>query len=263
MTTVFYDFKKDTDAYINPGDFTKEISGFPEICITTFSEKIINQFVEKNSPEIIACLYSANGSLPVYAIEFEGLTIGFFLSRVGAPACVAGLEEVIAMGAKKIVVFGSCGVLNQSVVGNKIILPSCAVRDEGTSYHYIPEVEEINADRSAVRMAAQCLDKNGIPYVIGKVWTTDAIYRETKRLIEERKKQGCIAVDMECSACLALAEFRRIPVIPFLFGADNLDSAFWEPRDLTDYGLKFSNQYLRIALQICVELNEERLFYKK
>ena len=160
----------------------------------------------------------------MYAVKYADMTFGLFLSRVGAPACVAGLEEIIALGAKGIVLFGCCGVLNQSVVQNKIIIPLSAVRDEGTSYHYIPSSEEISADSSSVNLTTRCLEQHGIPYVAGKVWTTDAIYRETTGLIEERKKQGCIAVDMECSASLAVSKFRNVPVIPFLFGADHLDS---------------------------------------
>ncbi len=142
-----------------------------------------------------------------------------------------------------------CGILNQSVAENKIIIPSSAVRDEGTSYHYISRSEEISAEPSSIKMITESLERNNIPYVIGKVWTTDAIYRETPEVIEERRQQGCIAVEMECSASLSVAKFRNVPIIQFLFGADNLDSDKWEQRDLTDYGLKCSSKYLAIALE--------------
>lgn len=249
MATIFNHFCKDKDAFINPNDYTERITGFPEVCITTFSENIIKDFTENNESKIIANLYSANGTIPVYEIEYAKKKMGLFLSRVGAPACVAGLEEIIALGAKKIIQFGSCGVLNQSCIGNKIIIPSSAVRDEGTSYHYFAASEEINADSSSIDIARQCLEKHDIPYVVGKIWTTDAIYRETRKVIEERKAQGCIAVEMECSASLAVARFRNIPVIQFFYGADNLDSDRWEPKDLTDYGKKYGNKYMTIALE--------------
>lgn len=167
---------------------------------------------------------------------------------MGAPACVAGLEEVIALGAKKIIQFGSCGILNQTAAEGKIIIPSSAVRDEGTSYHYIPNAEEIFAEQESINILEQCLKKHNIPYVLGKTWTTDAIYRETNGILAERKSQGCIAVEMECSASLAVAKFRNIPIIQFLFGADNLDASGWEMNDLTDYGLGLSDKYILIAL---------------
>ncbi len=68
-------------------------------------------------------------------------------------------------------------------------------------------------------------------------------------MIEERKLQGCIAVDMECSASLAVAKFRDIPVIQFFYGADSLDGHKWEMRNLTDYGIIHSDTYMTIALE--------------
>ena len=245
----FVSFYEEKDAFINPCDTTERMAGFPEVCITTFSENIIEDFAQKNRTKVIANMYSANGTLPVYELEYAGKKMGLFLSRVGAPACVSGLEEIMAMGAKKIVLFGCCGVLDQSAVGGKIIVPTSAVRDEGTSYHYIPACEEIEAERSSIDAAVLCLEKLGIPYVTGKIWTTDGIYRETREMIEARKSQGCIAVEMECSASLAVAKFRNIPIIPFFYGADNLDSEQWEQRDLTDYGIEYSDKYMMIALE--------------
>ncbi|MCI8465060.1 MAG: nucleoside phosphorylase [Lachnospiraceae bacterium] len=249
MTTIFHHFCENKHAFINPSDTTEKIDGFPEVCITTFSEGIIRKAAQGSAAKVIAHLYSANGAIPVYEIEYHKKKMGLFLSRVGAPACVAGLEEIIALGAKKIIQFGCCGVLDQSYVGNSIILPSSAVRDEGTSYHYCPDSEEISADPSSVEIAVQCLKKQDIPYIIGKVWTTDAIYRETPELIERRKKQGCIAVEMECSASLAVARFRNIPILQFFYGADNLDADAWEIRDLTDYGISHSGKYMALALE--------------
>lgn len=249
MATVFNHFSKAKNAFINPGDVIERIPGFPEVCITTFSEGIIRDFTRNNEARVIAQLYSANGTVPVYEIEYAGKKMGLFLSRVGASACVAGLEEIIALGARKIVQFGSCGILDQSLAGGKIIIPSSAVRDEGTSYHYVPGSEEIGADNASINAAVQCLEKHKIPYVVGKVWTSDAIYRETQELIEERKKQGCIAVEMECSASLAVARFRKIPILQFFYGADNLDSDKWEPGDLMDYGVNCGDKYMKIALE--------------
>lgn len=253
MATIFHRFYENKNAFLNPCDVTARISGFPEVCITTFSENMIKDFVGNNGVKIIANLYSANGTIPVYEIEYAGKKMGLFLSRVGAPACAAGLEEVIALGARKIIQFGCCGILNQPAADGKIIVPSSAVRDEGTSYHYFSESEEISADNSSNDIVVQYLKRQKIPYVVGKIWTTDAIYRETPEAIEERKKQGCIAVEMECSASLAVAKFRNIPMIQFFYGADNLDADNWEMRDLTDYGMSLSDKYMAIALECGID----------
>lgn len=249
MATIFRQFYESKNAFLNPCDVVEKISDFPEVCITTFSESMINDFVGNNTVKIIANLFSANGTIPVYEIKYANRKMGLFLSRVGAPACAAGLEEIIALGAKKVIQFGCCGILNQCIADGKIIIPSSAVRDEGTSYHYFPESEEISADAASNDTVVQYLKRHKIPYVVGKIWTTDAIYRETPEAIEARKKQGCIAVEMECSASLAVAKFRNIPMIQFFYGADNLDCDKWEIRDLEDYGLSLSDKYMTIALE--------------
>ena len=255
MATVFNEFPAERSAFINPKDTTEPVPGFPEVCVTTFSADIIEQFKELHRPKVIASLYTSNWILPVYEACHSGKTVGLFLSRVGAPACAAGLEEVIAMGAKKLVLFGCCGVLDQETVGDKVIIPSSAVRDEGTSYHYLPASEEIQADPRSVGMLKSCFERLNVPCTVGKVWTSDAIYRETRSQIAARKAQGCLAVEMECAAALAVAQFREIPLFAFLFGADCLDSPSWEQRDLVDYGIKRGGRFLALALECAAELS--------
>lgn len=123
MNTVFQRTNISEPALFSPSDTTKKIDNFPEICISTFSESIIQKFSSLDNTEKIAELYTANGIVPVYKIRYKNTDIAFYLSRVGAPACVVGFEEIIAMGAKKFVLFGSCGVLNDDKVKDSIIIP--------------------------------------------------------------------------------------------------------------------------------------------
>ena len=89
------------------------------------------------------------------------------------------------MGAKKFVLFGSCGVLDDDKVKDRIIVPVSAVRDEGTSYHYVAPSPEIEADSHSIQILENVLKNCGYPYVKGKTWTSDAIYRETIPAIQE------------------------------------------------------------------------------
>ena len=225
------------------------MDNFPEICVSTFSENIIKKFSSLRSTEAIAELYTANGRIPVYKIRYKDTDIAFYLSRVGAPACVAGFEEIVAMGARKFVLFGSCGVLDDERVKDNLILPVSAVRDEGTSYHYIAPSPEIEADPHSVRIAETVLASCGYPYIKGKTWTSDAIYRETLPLIQERRQEGCLVVEMECASMLAVAKYRHIPFIQFLYGADNLSSDTWEIRDLCLYGLSNAEKFMVLAFE--------------
>ena len=249
MKTVFQKTEISEPALFSPCDTTKKIDHFPEICVSTFSENIIQKFSSLDGTEKIAELYTANGIIPVYKIRYKNTDIAFYLSRVGAPACVVGFEEVVAMGAKKFVLFGSCGVLDDHKVNNKIIIPVSAVRDEGTSYHYIAPSPEIEADAHSVQISEDVLTRCGYPYVKGKTWTSDAIYRETLPAIEERRQEGCLVVEMECASMLAVAKYRRIPFIQFLYGADNLSSDTWEIRDLNLYGLNNAEKYMVLAFE--------------
>ena len=249
MNTIFQRTNISEPALFSPCDTTKQIDGFPEICVSTFSENIIQKFSSLNTTQKIAELYTANGVIPVYKIRYKDTDIAFYLSRVGAPACVAGFEEIIAMGAKKFVLFGSCGILEDDKIKNNIIIPVSAVRDEGTSYHYIVPSPEIDADPHSIQILETVLKSCGYPYVKGKTWTSDAIYRETLPLIQERRQAGCLVVEMECASMLAVAQYRHIPLIQFLYGADNLSSDTWEIRDLASYGLSNAEKYMVLAFE--------------
>lgn len=249
MTTVFQQKTITEPALFSPSDTTEKIKQFPEICVSTFSENIIQKFSSLDNTEKIAELYTANGMIPVYKIRYKDTDIAFYLSRVGAPACVAGFEEIVAMGAKKFVLFGSCGVLDDDKVKNNIIIPISAVRDEGTSYHYIAPSPEIDADPHSIQILEDVLKSCGCPYVKGKTWTSDAIYRETLPLIQERRQEGCLVVEMECASMLAVAKYRNISFIQFLYGADNLSSDTWEIRDLSLYGLNDAEKYMALAFE--------------
>lgn len=247
MKTIFQQAAIREPALFGPADTTKAIENFPEICVSTFSENIIQTFSSLKAAETIAELHTANGAIPVYKIRYKHTDIAFYMSRVGAPACVAGFEEIIAMGAKKFVLFGSCGVLDAEKVKDKIIIPVAALRDEGTSYHYVAPAPEIGADPASIQILENVLTSWGCPYIKGKTWTSDGIYRETIPAIQERRREGCLAVEMECASMLAVAKYRNIPFIQFLYGADSLGSDTWEIRDLALYGLTNGEKYMELA----------------
>ena len=249
MKTVFYSNRTMDYAILNPTDTVKPIENFPEVCISTFSKRIIDRVSTQSNAEVITNLITANGENPVSKITYGGKEFAFYLSLVGAPASVSCFEEVIAFGAKKFVFFGCCGVLDDDTVQHNLIVPTGAVRDEGTSYHYLAPSEEIAPDQEITKHLTECLERCGCPYTAGKIWTTDGIYRETLNTITERKEAGCIAVDMEYSALLAAAKYRHIPFVQFFYSADSLDHGEWEQRDLTDYGVDSTEKYFMLALE--------------
>lgn len=249
MKTIFQRTEITEPAMFSPSDTTPKIEGFPEICVSTFSRRFFEKFITLDNVEKIAELHSVNVDTPVYKINYKGKDIAFYQSMVGAPACVGYFEEIIAMGAKKFVLFGSCGVLNDAEVDGRIMIPVSAVRDEGTSYHYAAPSAEIEADSRCVQVLENILKSRNCPYVKGKTWTTDAFYRETLPIVRERKAAGCLTVEMECASMLAASRYRNIPFIQFLFGADNLSADTWDIRDLETAGLAGTEKYMVLAFE--------------
>ena len=239
----------------SPSDTTQKIENFPEICVSTFSETIIQKFSSLDGVEQIAQLCSANGVLPVYKINYKNKEIAFYRSMVGAPACAACFEEIIAMGAEKFVLFGSCGVLDDDKVKDHIIIPVSAVRDEGYKLSLYSSFCRNRSGYPLCPDTGTCFDGLRLLLCKGKTWTSDAIYRETRSAISERRAEGCIAVEMECASMLAVAKYRQIPFIQFLYGADSLSSDTWEIRDLALHGLTNAEKYMLLAFECGLALS--------
>ena len=221
-------------ATFDPVEVKNIIPGFPTVAVTCFSKPLFDELLNSFEHEEIARINNANGDSVIYKLNYKNNEIAFFMSRVGAPACISDMEEVHVMGAKKFVVFGTCGALDSRLDDLAIIIPTSAVRDEGTSYHYAKASDEIkvNTNKENMKIFKDILKEHNYSYAEGKVWTTDAIYRETRSKVLKRKEAGCIAVDMECSAIGALAKFRGFDVLQFFYAADNLDAQVWDKRSL-------------------------------
>lgn len=225
VITSAYDDR--SPAKINPT--INENAPAVEAVIFTFSH-LIEKYVVENYPcENVGELRLAHGSTPVYCLEYQGRKYGFSKTWVGAPACAASVEEIREiLNTRKIIHFGGAGCLDKDIARGKVMVPTEAYRDEGTSYHYAPASDYIRIRNSNIVEAF--MRKSGIPYVPGKTWTTDAFYRETVSSFEKHKADGCICVEMEGSAVQAVCDFRGLEVYMFFTGGDLLDAPEWTNR---------------------------------
>ncbi len=254
---VLEEFDECKESTFDPFEVENVIPGFPKIGITCFSYKLISRYVERFKGEKIAEFHNGNGSIPIYKIKYKGQEIALFMSIVGAPACIVAYEELFAMGLEKIIIFGMCGVLDRNIDDLAIIVPNSAVRDEGTSYHYAKASREITVNEKYKDIFEGIIKENNIPYIEGKVWTTDAPYRETRRKVLKRKEEGCICVDMECASIFALAKFREKEIFQFFYAADNLDSTKWDPRSLgNDAKLNDKEKIIYLALELADKIKD-------
>lgn len=227
------------------------VEDFPEIVIGAFKEETFRALAQIASAEVI-CSLRGGRAIPVYRVHWQGRDVGLFHSLMGGAGTVCLMESLIARGAKAFLYYGNCGVLNKEIAAGHLILPTAAYRDEGTSYHYLPVSDYVEV--LTHKQLAQTMDALHLPYVSGKVWTTDAFYRETRSNMEKRKADGCIAVDMECASVMAAGQFREVPVYQFFYADDCLDGEKWDPRTLGARPFSSHEKYLRVALEIVVRL---------
>jgi uridine phosphorylase len=228
------EFDPNKNAVINAFDMVQTVDGFPKIAVSCFSHITFDRLIKELNGVLITSTGTANMDIPIYKVIYNGIEIVLFMSYVGAAGCVAVLEDIFAMGVEKIVLFGTCGVLNGDIKDCSIIIPNFAMRDEGTSFHYARPSDEIRVNKKYQDEFIKILEQHNCSYTIGKVWTTDACYRETREKVDRRKESGCICVDMECSAVAALADFREKEVFQFFYAADNLDNENWDARSLSN-----------------------------
>ena len=249
------EFDPERRAVINPDQVVKPVENMPEVAVNCFSRKTFERMLEDLDTEIITWNGTANGEEPVYRAVYKGMPIALFILDVGAPVSVGMLEEVFQMGVQKVVVFGTCGVLDSRIEDCSIIIPDRALRDEGTSYHYAPPSDEIEVNQKSMKMFTELLDELHVKYTVGKTWTTDSFYRETPEKVKRRKAAGCICVDMECSANAAVCDFRGKKLLQFFYAADNLDAEEWDSRSLANHSrMEDKNRIASIALEAAVRM---------
>ena len=229
----------------------RPMEDFPETIVMTFQDKTFQALENVCPTEVITTLREGR-DVPVHKLRWNGRDIGIFQTLIGGAGTAGLLEEALVMGAKKVLLYGSCGVLDLALAAGHFILPTQAYRDEGTSYHYLPVGNYV--DVPTARRLGEIFDELRLPYVEGRVWTTDAIYRETRGNMEKRKADGCIAVDMECASAMAVAQFRGASVYQFLYAEDSLDGDAWDPRTMGDVPASDYEKYLRVALEVASRL---------
>ena len=134
-----------------------------------------------------------------------------------------------------------------------VVVPSSAVRDEGTSYHYAPPSREIAPSGEAVAAIEAALEERNVPYVLGKTWTTDGFYRETPNLVRRRKAEGCLTVEMEAASLFAMAQFRGVTLGFILSVGDDVSGEKWDDRGWLSKPLDAWGTF-DLAVEACLRL---------
>ncbi|MDR1266283.1 MAG: nucleoside phosphorylase [Propionibacteriaceae bacterium] len=247
------EFDPNPVAVINANDGMPTAPGtVPEIVVGVFHARMLAGLVASGRTRQVAEFHSTTGAIPVHALDSRGLTVGVTQMLLGAPAAVGQCEEIAQLGARHFVVCGGCGVLASDHPADLLFIPTSALRDEGTSYHYAPASDVIQAQPLALETMRRAFHRHGIAYDEGRVWTTDAYYRETPAKIERRRAMGARVVDMEASALMAWSQFRQVNLYQFFRTEDSVAGESWNARrgDI----LRDLSEYFDAALAVAAEI---------
>ncbi len=185
------------------------------------------------SEDIFSCLVDAfslhdGEHAPSFPGALEGNLddpIGIYLTCFGLPAAGMLMEALIASGVKHFVVVGQAGAISPRCRIGDLFLPEWGVREEGTSYHYLSGDALCEASKDLLGVLRRYF--KGIEFVEGGVWTTDAPFRETADKVQKFAEEGVLAVEMECTALMAIAAYRRVEFAAALVITDHLSSGEW------------------------------------
>ncbi len=244
---MIIDSYDDTEPLFGLQAFYGEKKHLLDKCMILFSKELFDYMLTNRECRLIAESKACNGATPIYCFDLYGEPVAFYLSPIGSTGAGTVASEVNWLtGATKFVMFGSCGSLDRQKTDGRYIIPTEAYRDEGMSYHYVPAADYI-AVKNSDKLAA-IFDRLHVPYVKGRVWTTDAMLRETKMQVALRKADGCIAVEMEVAGVQAVCDYNGWELYDFLQAGDVLIENEYDASGLhnADHDL----QKLLIALNV-------------
>lgn len=239
------EYDTDPSAVIMPGH-----EGFdmvlPEKAVFAFLGEETDRYALSKGARIPAHFVSETKLYPLYVLDAGGEEICLMQAPVGAPAAAQIMDWLISYGVRKIITAGACGALTDLPEG-VFLVPSKALRDEGTSYHYQPPSRYMDVSKEARAAIEKALISHGLRYREVVTWSTDGFYRETREKVKYRKSEGCSVVEMECSALAACAALRGVLWGQLLYTADTL--ADTENYDERDWGGNAAG----LALKLCIE----------
>ncbi|MEJ8278899.1 nucleoside phosphorylase [Pseudonocardia spirodelae] len=221
------------EGVIRADAITRRRPGVPAAAVLCWFPEVVDAVGAGGAPAVTV-LRTELGRTPVWrATGPGGSPVVVLHPGVGAPLAAMFLEHLAAMGVRTVVGVGGAGALRHELtLGHAVVLGS-VLRDEGTSFHYQPPSRTLDADPDGVDALVRTLDSAGVPHVVGRSWTTDAVFRETPDRVARRREEGCAVVDMEAAALVAAARRIGVGYGQVFLAADSLAGPEWEHRGWT------------------------------
>ncbi|MBI0121621.1 nucleoside phosphorylase [Lactobacillus sp. M0398] len=216
-------FDSESRAVLEP-DHEQEINNFhfqPKLLFAFLTPDVISSFLARYPHKKLGFFDCFEGETPIYQVDLDGQKITFCQAKIGAAAAVELLDWLISYGVKQILAIGSAGCL-VDLPENYFLVPTRAIRDEGTSFHYMKPGTYIDLKSEFLTKTKKLLSQEGFKVEEVTTWTTDGFFRETVKKVKQAKELGASSVEMECAAMAACAQFREADFAQILFTADSL-----------------------------------------
>ncbi len=225
----------------------------PKKAVYMFLGEYVDAFAKTMGAEVVCKFVSATKKYPIYVIEYRGENICVVQAPVGSSPAAQLLDWLIGYGVQEIISGGSCGAL-ENFEENLFIVPYKALRDEGTSYHYMAPSRFVEVHKTALKAIENTIKSHRLEYIEVITWTTDGFYRETKDKVMYRRSEGCSVVEMECSALAACAQMRDAIWGEILFTADSLHNM--DEYDSREWGVGSYDGVMALCLDAVLTINK-------
>jgi uridine phosphorylase len=198
----------------------------PEICVLDFDGDLTDWLVSNDKAVLFepwACFHTK-----MYVLEIDGVRCGIIARTIGGPYAVLIAEQLRVSGARLILALTSAGRVSASLPLPSLVVVTSAVRDEGTSLHYLPAEDKVDCPTPITALLTDEVTRLNTSIVVeGSVWTTDAPYRETAAQLARHAASGVLAVEMQAASLFAFAKARNahIGIVAHVTNAVNQQDA--------------------------------------
>lgn len=227
------------DAVLNPEDLIeyvmkvheKEPPKVPKYCILGFFKEMYDYIEKEYDSRVIHWPSKKNPMFDsVHIFNYGGIDVSYIFPGIGSPNAAAMLDMMIAFGGEYFIFLSGVGILTERIERGEVIIPTKALRDEGTSFHYQEPSRYSYPSDLMIEYIRKSLKENKRPFHEGGTWTTDAFFRETLEKVREFHEEGCLTVEMEASALFSVGGFRDVHVGGLFTAGDCVAGPKWDAR---------------------------------
>lgn len=219
----------------------------PRRAVFAFLGDAVDEYAESVGAEILEVYHTIGRDTNIYRIHHRNQELCLCRAPLGGSAAVQLMDFLLGHGVSRVIAAGSCGAL-APLPENAFLIPVKALRDEGSSYHYLPPARYADTSAPLRNVMERVLTEQGLSWAECTTWTTDGFYRETPGMVAYRREEGCLVVEMECASLAACAQFREAEFAQLLYTADSLADA--RNHDARSWG----EASVMPALQICLDI---------